>query len=134
VRQLVEAHIRKQGFEIVAAAPDADMRRAHPRVVRLEWSSGYAAQRTSMDLPISRRVVQVVEEAVGDRISAVPSLGGSLPMSVFGQELGVPVIGVPIVNHDNNQHAADENLRLQNLWDGIEIFAALMHRLGSGWP
>ena len=26
---------------------------------------------------------------------------------------------------DDNQHAADENLRLQNLWDGIEIYAAL---------
>ena len=33
-------------------------------------------------------------------------------------------MGVPIVNHDNNQHGA--NLRLQNLWDGIEVFAALM--------
>jgi acetylornithine deacetylase/succinyl-diaminopimelate desuccinylase-like protein len=33
---------------------------------------------------------------------------------------------VPIVNHDNNQHAANENVRIKNLWDGIEIFAALM--------
>jgi len=27
-----------------------------------------------------------------------------------------PIICLPIVNHDNNQHAANENLRLQNLW------------------
>jgi len=33
---------------------------------------------------------------------------------------------VPIVNHDNNQHSANGNLRLQNLWDGIEVLAALM--------
>jgi acetylornithine deacetylase/succinyl-diaminopimelate desuccinylase-like protein len=38
----------------------------------------------------------------------------------------VPVILVPTVNHDNNQHAAEENLRLQNLWDGIEVFAGLL--------
>ena len=44
------------------------------------------------------------------------------------------MIGVPIVNHDNNQHAANENLRLQNLWDGIEIYAALLARLGQAWP
>jgi len=37
-----------------------------------------------------------------------------------------PQIGVPIVNHGNNQHSSNENLRLQNLWDGIEIFAGLM--------
>jgi acetylornithine deacetylase/succinyl-diaminopimelate desuccinylase-like protein len=35
-------------------------------------------------------------------------------------------ISVPIANYDNNQHAENENVRLQNLWDGIETFAALM--------
>ena len=32
---------------------------------------------------------------------------------------------VPIANYDNNQHSANENIRLQNLWDGIETMAAL---------
>jgi acetylornithine deacetylase/succinyl-diaminopimelate desuccinylase-like protein len=40
---------------------------------------------------------------------------------------------VPIANHDDNQHAKDENLRVQNLFDGIEIFAAIMVRLGPTW-
>jgi hypothetical protein len=35
-------------------------------------------------------------------------------------------ITVPIANHDNNQHSFNENLRLQNLWDGIETMAALL--------
>ncbi len=47
------------------------------------------------------------------------------------QRGGTPVIGLPIVNHDNNQHAANENLRLQNLWDGIELFAVLFANLGE---
>ena len=33
---------------------------------------------------------------------------------------------LPIANHDNNQHGADENLRLQNLWDGIEVYAEIL--------
>jgi len=33
---------------------------------------------------------------------------------------------VPVANYDNNQHAENESIRLQNLWDGIETFAALM--------
>jgi hypothetical protein len=33
---------------------------------------------------------------------------------------------VPIANHDNNQHAENENIRLQNLFDGIETMAVLM--------
>ena len=37
-----------------------------------------------------------------------------------------PTIVMPIGNHDNNQHSFDENLRMQNLWDGIELMAALL--------
>jgi hypothetical protein len=36
-----------------------------------------------------------------------------------------PII-VPIANYDDNQHAANENLRLQNLCGGGETMAALM--------
>jgi acetylornithine deacetylase/succinyl-diaminopimelate desuccinylase-like protein len=37
---------------------------------------------------------------------------------------------VPIANHDNNQHAENENIRIGNLWDGIEIFASVMQAFG----
>jgi acetylornithine deacetylase/succinyl-diaminopimelate desuccinylase-like protein len=40
---------------------------------------------------------------------------------------------VPMVNSDNNQHAANENLRIQNLWDGIELYATIFVRLGALW-
>jgi acetylornithine deacetylase/succinyl-diaminopimelate desuccinylase-like protein len=53
-------------------------------------------------------------------------LGGSLPMHTFAAALDMPIVGVPLANADNNQHGANENLRLQNLWDGIEIYAILL--------
>jgi len=37
-----------------------------------------------------------------------------------------PTITVPIANHDNNQHTFNENIRLQNRWDGIELMVALL--------
>jgi acetylornithine deacetylase/succinyl-diaminopimelate desuccinylase-like protein len=40
------------------------------------------------------------------------------------------VVGLPIVNHDNNQHAANENLRLANLWEGIEGYAVMLDAIG----
>ena len=52
-------------------------------------------------------------------------LGGSVPMYIF-EDFHLPWIGVPIVNYDNHQHSADENLRLGNLFDGIETYAALL--------
>jgi acetylornithine deacetylase/succinyl-diaminopimelate desuccinylase-like protein len=52
-------------------------------------------------------------------------------MDLFQHGNNIPVIAFPIANHDDNQHAANENLRLQNLWDGIEVFAAFFSSLGN---
>ncbi|HXO20979.1 MAG TPA: M20/M25/M40 family metallo-hydrolase [Thermoanaerobaculia bacterium] len=133
VRTLLEDHLKKSGFYVVHDEPDAATRKTHARIVRLVWGDGYPGARTSMDLPASRAVVAAVEEAVGP-VLKLPMLGGSTPMYLFTDALKVPVIALPTVNHDNNQHAANENLRLQNLWDGIEIFAVLYNRLGPDWP
>jgi hypothetical protein len=70
-------------------------------------------------------VIRAVESARGDVI-LMPILGGSLPIAPLEEILKTPVIIVPIANHDNNQHGHNENLRLENLWDGIETMAALL--------
>ncbi len=124
VRERVERHIVSRNFFMVRETPDIAVRMAHPNVVKLVWGPGYPPARTSMDLPISRRAANVITEATGVSPYLLPSLGGSAPMYLF-QRGSTPVVGLPIVNHDNNQHAANENVRIQNLWDGIEIFAAL---------
>ncbi len=128
VRERVEHHVVAQNFFIVRDTPDNATRMAHANVVKIIWGAGYPAARTSMELPIARRVAQVITEVCGIPPYMLPSLGGSVPLVLF-QRGGKPVVGVPIVNHDNNQHAANENLRIQNLWDGIEIFAALFTNL-----
>lgn len=133
VVEFVEAHLRARGYHVVYAAPAAETRRAHPRLVHLDWEAGYPGHRTPMDLPVSRAVVEIVEQVSGGPIVRVPNMGGSLPLYLFDRVLGTPLITVPIVNHDNSQHAANENLRVQNLWDGIEVYAALLARLGLEW-
>jgi acetylornithine deacetylase/succinyl-diaminopimelate desuccinylase-like protein len=99
-------------------------------VAKLEWGSGYPAYRAPVDNPMVQAVVRTIEEAISGPIIQVVSLGGSVPMYLFEGKEHRPVIGVPIANADNNQHAANENLRLQNLWDGIEVFGMLFARLG----
>jgi len=127
VRRRVEEHLAAGGWTVVHEAPGAEAR-ARPRLVLLQWGHGYPPARTPLDAPAAQRVVRVARQALGD-VVVLPTLGGSIPMYVFQEVLGAPVVGVPIVNHDNNQHAANENLRLQNLWDGLELFAALFLEL-----
>jgi len=45
-------------------------------------------------------------------------MGGSVPLGAMECAARTRTITVPITNYDDNQHAANENLRLQNLWDG----------------
>jgi len=94
---------------------------------------GYPATSTALDLPVSRAVIRAAEAALGQRVVVEPPLGGSLPLYQFKEALGATLIMVPIVNHDNNQHAENENLRIRNLWDGIELYAGLLAYLGRFW-
>ncbi len=128
IRDKVERHITAQGFFIVRDRPDLATRMVHPRVVRVVWGAGYPPSRTSMDDPFAKNATAILTAALGQVPVRMPSLGGSIPMYLFARG-DVPVIGLPIANHDDNQHAANENLRLKNLWDGIEVYAALFSSL-----
>ncbi|WP_370086421.1 M20/M25/M40 family metallo-hydrolase [Ekhidna sp.] len=125
-KDLVEAHIRKQGFHIVREDPDQETRMKYPKIAKVTRSDGYPAARTSMDLPIIQEVIASTKVVAGEDLILLPTLGGSLPLYLFTDELQKPAIIVPIANHDNNQHAEDENMRIGNLWYGIKLMGALM--------
>ena len=133
VRGLVEAHIRRQGYFVTSDSVTLATRLAHPRVARVEWESGYPASRAPMDGPFGRAVLSALRDGAAAPPLTIPTFGGSGPAYLFEQVLKIPMITLPIANYDNNQHAADENLRLQNLWDGIETYAALLAALGPAW-
>lgn len=121
------AHIRKQGYFVIDRDPTDAERAQHPLIARVNVRpGGYNADRTSMDLPVSLAVIAAVQATTPDKIVLLPTSGGSLPLSIITENLKTVTISVPVVNYDNNQHAENENVRLQNLWDGIETFAALM--------
>jgi acetylornithine deacetylase/succinyl-diaminopimelate desuccinylase-like protein len=121
------AHIRAQGWHVLDREPTAAERRTYGRLIRVVKLDGYNAVRTPMDLPQAATLARAVERAAGGTVVKLPTLGGSGPLHCF-DELGLPTVGVPIVNFDNNQHGPDENLRLGSFFQGIDIFASIMLR------
>ncbi len=120
-------HIMKQGYFIIDHEPSDEERKQHPLLAKLVMrGSGYNAQRTPMDLPLAQKVVKAIETTIDYEAVKVPSAGGSLPLYLFEQLLDAKPITVPIVNYDNNQHAENENVMLQYLWEGIETMCAIM--------
>ena len=126
-QQKVIDHIKAQGYYVTDHEPTDKERAAHAKIIKvLTGVDGYNAQRTSMNLPIAKKVIAAVQATTKDKIVLQPSMGGSLPLFLFEKYLQAKTISVPIANHDNNQHAENENIRLKNFFEGIETMAALM--------
>ncbi len=125
-QRLIE-HIRKQGYYVIDRDPTDAERTEYPLIARVHpRGGGYNAERTKMDLPLSKSVIDAVQSTAPEKIVLLPTSGGSLPLSIITERLKTVTLSVPIANYDNNQHAENENIRLQNLWDGIETLAAIM--------
>ena len=126
LQSLVEDHVRRQGYHVVREAPDSATRAHYARIARIVRGDGYRAARVPMDSPGARRVIAAMRRVAGDSLVLLPTLGGSLPLYLFTDTLATPAIIVPIANHDDNQHAENENLRVANLWYGMDVLAALL--------
>jgi acetylornithine deacetylase/succinyl-diaminopimelate desuccinylase-like protein len=128
LREVIEKHIVAQGYHIIREEPTADQRRKYQRLVRINWSSsgGYPAYRADFDNALAVEISEILNKLSDGTLIQTPTMGGSLPLYVVEDVLKTPILILPVANHDNNQHGANENLRLQNLWDAIEIYAAVL--------
>jgi len=82
-----------------------------------------------MDDPLAHAIAEAVRSSSDQPIIELPTSGGSLPLSIIQTALGTRSIDIPTANYDDNQHAANENIRLRNIWDGIDTYAALLGEL-----
>jgi acetylornithine deacetylase/succinyl-diaminopimelate desuccinylase-like protein len=125
---LVEAHIRKEGWHIVYSDPDHETRMKFPKIIKVERDKfGFPAAKVPMDDPAILPVIEAVKAFTGDKLVLLPSEGGSNGIfTLIFDDLKKPGISVNMVNHDNNQHAEDENVRVGNLWYGIDLMAVLL--------
>ena len=117
-------HMERQGYTVVREDPDSATRVNTPRLVKVTSGSGYPAGRTPLDQPVAQAVIAALAGTGLGRPVVVPTMGGSGPAYVFTEILQQPFVVIPIVNHDNNQHAENENVRLGNLFRGMEILGA----------
>lgn len=124
----VIAHIREQGYFIVDREPDTATLAAHPRIARVTSRAGATsgAWRTDPDVAEARAITEALRARYGGDLVRIRTLGGGVPANAFIDAFHVPTVGLSLANFDDNQHTDNENLRLGNLWNGIETLAALM--------
>ena len=122
--QRVADHIRAQNYLVLDREPTLEERLAHPKIATVTQRPGYPAERTSLDHPLAQALARTLG-GPGDRV-VIPTLGGSLPLYLVREELDAATITLGLWNHDNNQHAEDENIRLTHLFGGIVTIARVL--------
>lgn len=132
VQKKIEAHFKSLGYHVIFRDPSAEMRRLFPKILKLDWRpEGYGAFKTEIDSPEAQHLSAILNALDGKVTLMTPTMGGSLPVVHFEEKLKTPTVILPIANYDNNQHGRNENIRLQNLWDAIEIYAAVLENYGK---
>lgn len=119
-------HIKSKGFYVTNKEPTEEERKLYDKICMVNTSDGYNAQKTPLDNPFAKRISTAVALVSNEPPVLQPTLGGSLPLFVFEKVLNTKPITVPIANHDNNQHAENENIKLKNFFEGIQLFASIM--------
>ena len=117
---LVRDHITGQGYYVIDREPTPEERETYPRICQFTSSTSYLAFRTDFDSEVGLWLDRALTRAFGETPIKQRTSGGSIPISPFVSELGVPAVTVPTVNRDNNQHSPNENIRIGNYVDGIK--------------
>jgi acetylornithine deacetylase/succinyl-diaminopimelate desuccinylase-like protein len=133
LQQVVNAHLRAQGYEVVTDAAAASGAPTGSAWRSCSGTMGTAACARPFDAPVIGALQQVVADVYGRAPFVAPTLGGSLPLFHFADVFDAPLVTVPTVNADNSQHAPNENLRVGNLWDAIALVAAMVTELAPRW-
>lgn len=130
VKKTIEAHFESQGFYVTYEEPSDEVLRNNPGVIKVDWTGGYPAYRSDLDGEAAKKLTAILTNYDGQKPLLSPTLGGSLPIHLFDQALDMPIVLLPIANHDNNQHGRDENMRLGNLLSAIGVYAAVLQEFG----
>jgi acetylornithine deacetylase/succinyl-diaminopimelate desuccinylase-like protein len=126
LKNLVKKHIEKEGFYITSMIPTKGERMANDKIMMVMEGSVTDAFRTDLNNPYGQFIVKTLQETFKDDVVQIRTMGGTVPIAPFINELKIPAFLVPMVNPDNNQHSPNENLRIGQIAYGIQTFYALL--------
>jgi acetylornithine deacetylase/succinyl-diaminopimelate desuccinylase-like protein len=83
--------------------------------------------------PIDHPATQAAAECLREVFGAAPVYlreGGSIPAAAtFSRELGLPVVLLGFIQPDDQAHAPNESMRLDNFEGGLRVLIRYWHRL-----
>jgi acetylornithine deacetylase/succinyl-diaminopimelate desuccinylase-like protein len=117
VVDLLRKHLDKHGFSDV----------------EIVSYSGYRAEFCNVEAPIVKAAARAAQRIYGQEPVMIPTSAGSGPMWSLSSFIGgVPVVCAGIAQADSRVHSPNENVPLQNYFDGMRYVGALFEEFARG--
>ena len=126
LKKLVKDHIAKQGFQVLDHEPSKEERMQFEKIVTVKEGSVTDAFRTNLDNPYGQFLTNTLGSLFDKEVIQIRTMGGTVPIATFVNELKIPAFIVPVVNPDNNQHSPNENVKIGQLAYGIKAFYGVL--------
>lgn len=124
---LIKKHIEKRGFLILDNQPTKDQRQEFRKILSFKTTTGSVAFRTRIDSKFGDWLENGIKYGIRDtEVLKLNTTGGSQPIGAFIDALKIEGIALRIPNPDAQIHAANENIRLQNVFDGIKSLIGIL--------
>lgn len=123
---LLRDYIVSKGYHIVTGEPTDEERLKYPKLIEFSYRIGSKPFRTEIDSPIGRWLSEAMTRLFDEDFVKMRTTGGSQPMAPFISTLDIPAVSIRIPNPDNSIHAPDENMRLGNYLEGIEMCLSIL--------
>lgn len=112
ILKLLREHLDNQGFQDI----------------KIKEMSGVQAARTHPTETIVEAVIETVTESEEMSPNIVPNTPGTGPMYDLCQRFGIPSVSFGVGHYASNNHAPNENIRVQDFYKHIEQVADLIVR------
>jgi acetylornithine deacetylase/succinyl-diaminopimelate desuccinylase-like protein len=122
----IKKHLEKQGYHVIDREPTSEERRKYSKIVKFTTSPKVNAFRTSPDAHFGKNIRSQLTQRFGEAPVVIRLMGGTVPIVPLINKLNVPTVIIPMVNMDNNQHSPNENIRIGNIRQGIQICLTLL--------
>jgi len=116
IHKKMKAHLKKHGFDDVVFVDEGII--------------GYPV-RIPMTNPYVKVLISSLRDAFSQEPIVYPNGGGSGPLKMFIDSLGMPIVILPFCAADQHEHAPNENMKLIDLENGVRAATILLKRLGE---
>jgi acetylornithine deacetylase/succinyl-diaminopimelate desuccinylase-like protein len=124
---LIKEYIATQGYHFVNGEPSDEERARYSNLISFEYRIGSKPFRTDLNSSVGAWLSSAMDRTFGKGMYVRQrTTGGSQPIEPFITTLGIPAVSIRIPNPDNNIHAADENLRIGNFTEGIQMCLGIL--------